>query len=45
VFALDTTLNVPAGSSRDDVLKAMTGHVVAAGELVGEYQQTQAPPK
>jgi len=45
MFALDTTLNVPPGSSRDEVLKAMAGHVLAAGELVGEYQQTVAPPK
>jgi Raf kinase inhibitor-like YbhB/YbcL family protein len=45
VFALDTMLDVPPGSSRDDVLAAMAGHVLAAGELVGEYQQTQAPPK
>jgi phosphatidylethanolamine-binding protein (PEBP) family uncharacterized protein len=45
MFALDTTLNVPPGSSRDEVLQAMAGHVLAAGELVGEYQQTVAPPK
>jgi Raf kinase inhibitor-like YbhB/YbcL family protein len=45
VFALDTTLSVPPGSARDDVLKAMAGHVLAAGELVGDYQQTVAPPK
>jgi len=45
IFALDTMLDVPPGSQRDEVLAAMAGHVLAAGELVGEYQQTQAPPK
>jgi Raf kinase inhibitor-like YbhB/YbcL family protein len=45
MFALDSTLDVPPGASRDEVLKAMAGHVLAAGELVGEYQQTVAPPK
>jgi Raf kinase inhibitor-like YbhB/YbcL family protein len=45
VFALDTPLDVPAGAERDEVLAAMKGHVLAAGELVGTYQQTVAPPK
>jgi Raf kinase inhibitor-like YbhB/YbcL family protein len=39
VFALDTTLDVPQGADRDEVLRAMSGHVLAAGELVGTYQQ------
>jgi Raf kinase inhibitor-like YbhB/YbcL family protein len=45
VFALDRELDVPPGAERDDVLKAMSGHVLAAGELVGTYQQTVEPPK
>jgi Raf kinase inhibitor-like YbhB/YbcL family protein len=45
VFALDSALEVPPGAERDDVLKAMNGHVLAAGELVGTYQQTVEPPK
>jgi Raf kinase inhibitor-like YbhB/YbcL family protein len=45
VFALDTVLDVPPGAERDAVLAAMAGHVLAAGELVGEYQQLQAPLK
>jgi Raf kinase inhibitor-like YbhB/YbcL family protein len=45
VFALDQELDVPPGAERDDVLKAMQGHVLAAGELVGTYQQTVEPPK
>jgi Raf kinase inhibitor-like YbhB/YbcL family protein len=45
VFALDAMLDVPPGASRDDLLRAMSGHVLAAGELVGTYQQTVEPPK
>jgi Raf kinase inhibitor-like YbhB/YbcL family protein len=45
VFALDTKLDVPPGAERDDVLKAMSGHVLAAGEVVGTYQQLVAPLK
>lgn len=45
VFALDTELDVPPGADRDEVLRAMSGHVLAAGELVGTYQQTQGPQK
>jgi Raf kinase inhibitor-like YbhB/YbcL family protein len=30
LYALDTKLNLPAGSSRGDVMKAMDGHVLAA---------------
>ncbi|HKU91649.1 MAG TPA: YbhB/YbcL family Raf kinase inhibitor-like protein [Steroidobacteraceae bacterium] len=45
VFALDSELAVPPGAERDDVLKAMSGHVIGAGELVGTYQQTVEPPK
>jgi Raf kinase inhibitor-like YbhB/YbcL family protein len=45
VFALDRLLDVPFGASRDEVLRAMSGHVIAAGELVGTYQQSVEPPK
>jgi Raf kinase inhibitor-like YbhB/YbcL family protein len=45
VFALDTLLDVPPGAERDAVLAAMAGHVLAAGELVGIYQQSQPPLK
>jgi Raf kinase inhibitor-like YbhB/YbcL family protein len=45
VFALDRELDVPPGAERDEVLKAMEGHVLAAGEIVGTYQQTVEPPK
>lgn len=45
VFALDTMLDVPPGAERDDLLAAMSGHVLAAGEAVGTYRQTVAPLK
>jgi Raf kinase inhibitor-like YbhB/YbcL family protein len=43
VFALDRELDVPPGAERDEVLKAMEGHVLAAGEIVGTFQQTVSP--
>uniref|UniRef100_A0A8J8AYU8 YbhB/YbcL family Raf kinase inhibitor-like protein n=1 Tax=Coralloluteibacterium stylophorae TaxID=1776034 RepID=A0A8J8AYU8_9GAMM len=43
VFALDTRLDLQPGADRDTVLAAAEGHVIAAGELVGTYQQ-QTPP-
>jgi len=45
VFALDTQLDVPFGADRDQVLAAMQGHVLAKGELTGQYMQAQKPPK
>ncbi len=45
VFALDTMLNVDPRASRDELLKAMSGHVIAKGRIVGVYQQGQAPMK
>ncbi len=37
VFALDTTLNLPSGFNRHSLLKAMEGHVLAKGTLVGTF--------
>ena len=37
IYALDTTLNLPPGATRDQVEDAMKGHVVDRGELVGRY--------
>ena len=45
VLALDTVLSVPFGADRDTLLKAVQGHVLAKGEVVGRYAQTQQPPK
>ncbi|WP_207423001.1 YbhB/YbcL family Raf kinase inhibitor-like protein [Desertivirga brevis] len=35
VYALDTMLDLPAASEREDVEKAMEGHVVDTAELLG----------
>lgn len=37
--ALDTKLDLPPGASKKQVEKAMKGHVLASGELVGKYQR------
>ena len=37
VYALDITLNLPAGKTRTEIEKAMKGHVLARGELAGTY--------
>jgi Raf kinase inhibitor-like YbhB/YbcL family protein len=37
LFALDTVLNLDAGASKDDLLQAMQGHVLAQTELMGTY--------
>jgi Raf kinase inhibitor-like YbhB/YbcL family protein len=39
VYALDATLGLPAGSTKKEVEKAMRGHVLAQGELVGKYSR------
>jgi Raf kinase inhibitor-like YbhB/YbcL family protein len=38
LYALDTKLNLPPGASKKQVAKAMNGHVLASGELVGRFQ-------
>ena len=37
VYALDKELKLPAGATRDQVLAAMQGHILAQGELYGTY--------
>ena len=39
VFALDRMLDLQPGASREEVLGAMRGHVLAEGELVGTFAQ------
>jgi len=45
LFALDTKLELPVGATRDDVRAAMKGHVLAAGELVGQFARPPEPKK
>jgi hypothetical protein len=42
VYALDTTLNLPATATRDDLLRAMDGHVIAKAAPAGP-RRTPAP--
>ena len=37
LYALDTTLNLPLGTTKKDLEKAMQGHVLAQTELMGKY--------
>ena len=37
LYALDAELDLPGGSTHQDFLKAIDGHVLAAGSTVGEY--------
>ena len=39
LYALDTTLDLSAGASKKQVLKAMEGHVLAQAELMGTYSR------
>jgi Raf kinase inhibitor-like YbhB/YbcL family protein len=39
VFALDQALDVGPGADKAALLKAMSGHIVAEGELVGTYRR------
>jgi len=40
VYALDVLLGLAAGSTRDELLKAMEYHIIGAGELMGVYSQS-----
>jgi Raf kinase inhibitor-like YbhB/YbcL family protein len=42
VFALDRGLDLPAGATRDELLDAIDGHVLAKGELVATSQAPRA---
>lgn len=37
LYALDTNLDLDPGASRNDVEKLMKGHILAEGQLLGEY--------
>jgi Raf kinase inhibitor-like YbhB/YbcL family protein len=39
VYALDAELEVVAGLTKDELLRAIEGHVLAEGELVGTYER------
>jgi Raf kinase inhibitor-like YbhB/YbcL family protein len=37
LYALDTLLDLPDGATKQQVLTAMKGHLLAEGQLMGEY--------
>lgn len=39
LYALDTTLELEPGASKEQVLQAMEGHVLAQGELMGTFSR------
>lgn len=39
IFAIDTELDLQAGANKNELLKAMDGHVLSKGELLGHYQK------
>jgi Raf kinase inhibitor-like YbhB/YbcL family protein len=38
LFCLDTPLALAPGAEKDQIIRAMSGHVLAKGELVGTYE-------
>ncbi len=40
IYALDTQLDLPAGADKARLLKAMQGHILAQGELMGKYKRS-----
>lgn len=39
LYALDAELKLDAGATKDELLKAMEGHILAEGQLVGKYEK------
>ena len=39
LYALDTTLSLLPGATKDQVLKEMKGHILAQGELMGTFSK------
>ena len=39
LYALDTVLSLPAGATKDQLLKAMEGHILSSGELMGTFSK------
>ncbi len=39
LYALDNLLDLPAGATKEQVIKAMEGHILAQTTLIGTYQR------
>jgi phosphatidylethanolamine-binding protein (PEBP) family uncharacterized protein len=40
LFALEAALNLPAGATREELERAMSGHVLDRAELMGRYRRS-----
>ncbi|HOB26711.1 MAG TPA: YbhB/YbcL family Raf kinase inhibitor-like protein [Bacteroidales bacterium] len=40
LYSLDTLLNLEPGLKKEDILKAMNGHILAQGQIMGKYTRT-----
>ncbi len=39
IYALDTVLDLKSGATKDELLRAMKGHILAEGEFYGKYSR------
>ena len=39
IYALDVEIDLEAGATKSDLLRAMEGHILAEGQLMGKYQR------
>ena len=39
IYALDTQLDLQAGATKKELLRAMQGHILAEGQLMGKYKR------
>ncbi len=39
IYALDTKIDLAAGARKRDLLKAMEGHILSQGQLIGKYRR------
>ena len=39
IYALDAQIDMPAGATKAELLKAMQGHILSQGQLMGKYKR------
>lgn len=39
IYALDAQIDLPAGAAKPELLKAMQGHILSQGQLIGKYKR------
>lgn len=40
IYALDAPVKLDEGAEKDDLIRAMEGHIIDRGELIGTYERT-----